>query len=162
MFRLFLILALVPRLALADLDTLSSAQAKYGEPSATGSPQIWTYTHDGYHVWQIYDVKGVCIVAEFRQANNGPLSTADCQKLDATNLPAGLVLWEGPGWDITKWPDDATDRDTVSFQYTGEGGTIDYQVIAGQSFSANIGWYYYRVYLSDAGIEAIKALQGGR
>jgi len=69
---------------------------------------------------------GECIVAEFRAVNNGPLSSGECRELDRANLPAGLVPGEGPGWDITNWPDDATDRDTQSWQYTGDDGTIDY------------------------------------
>jgi hypothetical protein len=161
---LLLLLALVPGWAAwADLgDTMSESELKYGPPTATGSPQIWTYTHDRYHIWQIYDGDGVCIVAEFRLMNNGPFTPAQCAELDHANLPTGLEPGDGPGWDITKWPDNSTDRDTVSWQYTGVDGAIYFQGITGQSRSDNIGWYFYRVYLTGTGIEVIKSLQGGR
>jgi hypothetical protein len=161
MFRFFLFLAFVPALARADLgDTMEESALKYGPASATGSPQILTYVYNQMCVWQIYDDTGHCIVAEFRLVNNGPFPAAQCAALDRANLPAGLVLGEGSGWDITNWPDNATNRDTLSWQYTGEDGTTLFQVISGQSRSANIGRYFYRVYLSGVGIEAINALQG--
>ena len=66
MFRLFLIFVLVPSLAFADLgDTPQSARIKYGVPSATGSPQILTYVHGKYRIWQTYDDTGHCVIAEF-------------------------------------------------------------------------------------------------
>jgi hypothetical protein len=149
---------LVPGLAFADLgDTLESARIKYGDPSATGHPHIWAYVHNLFRIWQTYDDKGICVIVEYCLVNNGPFTPGDCIDLDRNNMPAGLVLGNGPGWTIVKWPDTPSHRDTVSFQYT-EGDTR-YQVIVGQFRRDDSGgWYYSRMYLSSEGIEIIKTL----
>jgi hypothetical protein len=149
------LLLVVPRPTFADLgDTLEQSALKYGAPSPTGDEHILEYVHGPWRIWQSY-VHDVCAIAEFRRADRGPLTPADCQKLDSANLP-GLVPG-GPGWVQVQWPDSSIDRETVSLQYEGQ---TRYQVIAGQSRDTE-GGYYYRMFLSDAGIELIKSL-GGR
>jgi hypothetical protein len=146
-----LLLALAPCLAWADLgDKLEIARIKYGQPSPTGNQHILSYTHAPWHIWQTYDDKGVCIIAEFAPLNRGPLTLAGCRELDRNNLP-GLTPGSGPGWAEVIWPN------TVSYQYTGK--TL-FQVMDGQSRD-KVGWYYSRMYLNAEGIEWIKALGGG-
>jgi hypothetical protein len=159
---LFLILAFVPGLAFADLgDTLASSRIKYGDPSPTGSPQLLAYIHGKkYRIWQTYDAAGRCVIAEYSLLNGGPLTSADCAELDRNNhLPGTLSPRLSPGWVQVKWPDSSTQRNWISYQYTG--GTSLYQVMAGQSRD-DTGWYYSRMYLSAEGIRMIKAIGRGQ
>jgi hypothetical protein len=152
MLRIFLILAFVPGVALADLgDTTETARLKYGPASPTQTPQILAYLHGNkYRVWQTYDDKGVCVIAEFSPLNHEPLTPVDCQKLDAANLP-GLTPGVGAGWNRVTWPG------TISFEYTGPEQQL-FQVMESQDKD---GWS--RMYLNGAGIAFIKSLpQVGR
>jgi len=165
MFCLFLFLALVPSwAALADLgDTMAQSELKYGEPAATGSPRIWKYVHGPFRIWQTFDDTGHCAIAEFSPLDHAsPLSFAQCAELDRANLPTGMVPGVGPGWESVPWISNARGRNTISFQFTGEGGTL-YQVIVGQSREAdNAQWYDDRVYLNIKGIEMLKAFGEGQ
>jgi hypothetical protein len=164
MFRIFLFLALVPSLALADLDdTMQESVLKYGPASATRSPQILVYTHPPFRIWQVFDDTGHCAIAEFSPLDRATPFTADqCAELDRNNLPAGLELGDGPGWERVPWTGGVRGRNTVSYQYTGDDGTL-FQAIVGQSRDdENSQWYDDRMYLNDAGVEIFKSLGKGR
>jgi hypothetical protein len=162
LFTILLACALFPALAGADLgDTLETARNKYGEPSTTRSPQILAYIHGKkYRVWQTYDAAGRCVIFEYSLLNGGPLTSASLAELDRANhLPGALSPRLSPGWVQVKWPDSSTQRNWISYQYTG--GTSLYQVMAGQSRD-DTGWYYSRMYLNAAGIQMIKAIGRGQ
>jgi hypothetical protein len=83
MYRLFLILTLVPSLVWGDLgDTMAQSEHKYGEPSATGSPRIWKYVHGPFRIWQTFDDTGHCDIAEFSSLDPAsPLTPAQLTRL---------------------------------------------------------------------------------
>jgi hypothetical protein len=153
------LLALVPTLVCANLgDTMQESVLKYGPASATGSPLILMYVHAPYHIWQSDDDTGHCVIAEFSPLDRAtPFTASQCAELDAANLPAGLKLGDGPGWEVVPWTGGTRDLHTLSYQYTGADGTL-FQAIVGQSLDdENSPWYDDRIYLNAAGIKVFKS-----
>jgi hypothetical protein len=159
-----LILAFAPGVALADLgDTMAQSELKYGESSPTGSPQILVYTHPPFRIWQTFDDNGICVIAEFSPLDRtAPFTAVQCAELDRNNLPVGLELGVGPGWELVPWSGGARGRNTVSYQHTALDGIL-FQVVVGQSRDDETApWHDDRLYLSDAGIKMMQAFGQSR
>ena len=138
------LLASIPRLAFADLgDTMEIARLKYGLASATNTPNILSYVHGRFRIWQSY-VDNLAVIAEFSPLDHTPLTPAECRELDAANLPGGLVPGKGPGWKRVEWPG------TISYQFAG--ATL-FQVMESRGSQG-----YSRMYLNSQGILFLKSL----
>jgi hypothetical protein len=152
------LLAFVPMVRANLGDTMQESVLKYGPASATGSPQILVYIHPPFRIWQTFDDTGHCSIAEFSPLDRAtPFTAAQCAELDASNLPAGLELGVGPGWERVPWTGGIRGRHTLSYEYTGKDGTL-FQAIVGESRDdENSRWYDDRLYLNAAGIKVFKS-----